>query len=127
MSEILMHPASIVVLALAVATAAGRLLMWIGGVNEHKSEVSEFMREIRADIKKIFQRLPSKTLDRGSPVRLTALGDEVAKQIGARKWAVNQAGALRERVRAGLRIGSRISPSSMSGTNTGLPDSSRHS
>ena len=101
-----MHPASIVVLALAVATATGRLLMWIGGVNEHKSEVSEFMREIRADIKRIFQRLPSKTPDRGSPVRLTALGAEVAKQIGARRWAVNQAGALRERVqgRAPYRI-----------------------
>ena len=77
-------------LAILLVFALGGLVWlskWIGGVNEHKSEVGKFMEEIRDDIKKIFRRLPSKTLDRGSPIQLTALGDsrleETAYQNGA--------------------------------------------
>ena len=65
---------------LLVAALAGLVWLskWIGGVNEHKSEVGRLMQEIRTDIKKIFQRLPSEALDRDSPIRLTDLGDEMA-------------------------------------------------
>lgn len=85
---------------LLVAALAGLVWLskWIGGVNEHKSEVGRLMQEIRTDIKKIFQRLPSEALDRDSPIRLTDLGDEMATRIDAGAWAAKEAVALRERV-----------------------------
>ena len=88
-------------LAILLVSALGGLVWiskWTGGVNEHKSEVSKFMQEIRDDVKKIFRRLPSKTLDRGSPLHLTDLGIDVASQIEAHTWAGEQAKALRARV-----------------------------
>ncbi len=90
--------APLVILLVFVLGGLVWLSKWIGSVNEHKSTVAEFMKEIRADIKRIFRRLPSKTLAQESPIRLTPLGEEIAKALDAPTWAERQAGSLRGRV-----------------------------
>ena len=83
------NPAWIVVAAVAVLGSLGKLIHWMGKMEEHRSSVSEFMGEIRTDIKQIFDRLPIPTVANGSPVRLTDLGRTIAKSLRAKEWAVS--------------------------------------
>ena len=43
----------------------------------------EFMKEIRADTREIFKRLPDPFLEKASPVTLAKRGEEAAKRIKA--------------------------------------------
>ena len=55
--------------------------IWIGSVNTHLKSFKDAVSEIRDDIKKILQWMPSKTIDSGSPLKLTTMGDKVSKSI----------------------------------------------
>ncbi len=78
---------------LPVATAVGLVSallgigIWIGGVNSDRENFKEFIREVREDIKKILRRLPPRTIEGASPLRLTELGRAISKELDAGKWA----------------------------------------
>ena len=81
----------IVVAIISAASAMVGIGMWIGKVNTNLStfntSLSQFMKEIRADIKKIFERLPSPTLSGSSPLRLNDLGRSISEKLEGRTWA----------------------------------------
>ena len=56
---------------------------WTGGVNTSLTAFKEAVVEIRGDIKKILQWIPSKTVDSDSPLKLTTVGGKVSKSIDA--------------------------------------------
>ncbi len=58
-----------------------------GKVDADRATFKEFMAKIREDIKKILRRLPPRTVEGASPLRLTELGEQVSKEIGASEWA----------------------------------------
>ena len=67
---------------------------WRGKVDSDRDAFKKFIeemrtdiREIRADIKRIFQILPPATATTQSPLRLTDLGKEISEFIEARAWA----------------------------------------
>lgn len=95
-----MAPGVIVVVALVGALV--KWLLWIGAMNEHKSEVGEFMREIRADIKRVFQRLPAEPIGAASPRTLTDYGETIRDVVGAVEWATAEALGLVTKVQ-GMR------------------------
>ena len=73
------------------------LIYWMGGINEHRKTVTTFMKEIRADMKRIFDRLPQAPagVRTGSPFSLTDFGQEMSKNMGAAGWAAEVAPTLR--------------------------------
>ena len=75
------------IVGVASASALFWFFHWIGKMNEHKSGVSAFMNEIRADVKKILGRLPAQTTASASPIRLTDLGETVSVELSAKDWA----------------------------------------
>lgn len=96
---------------------------WVGGVNqrldhhsaildhhsaileEHSAaldQINTLLDQIRRDIRKLFNRLPPDTVDDDSPLRLTELGEQIARQLDARTWAALTAEQLRDRV-SGMR------------------------
>ena len=84
---------------LAVVGALLGIGKWIGAVNTDRESFKEFMNEIRADIKKIFQRLPPSPVTGNSPLRLTDFGKEIADKFGAFEWARELAPELVDGVR----------------------------
>ena len=118
---------ALVLTGLAVTVAIGTLTFrggrWVEGVNrqlsghrsllrdhssllrDHSSLLNShtaLLNQIRREIKKLFNRLPSSTVEENSPLRLSALGREIAEAIAASAWARKMAGCLRERV-SGMR------------------------
>lgn len=86
------------VLIVGAATGLAWLLLWIGGIKEHKSSVTKFMTEIREDIKKILNRLPADPIGAKSPLSLTDYGEKIAEAVGAKSWAREHAEIVRGRV-----------------------------
>ena len=86
MDNWLSTPLIVIATIAAISTVLG-IGMWIGSVNSDRSRFGEFMKEVRDDIKEILSRLPSKVTDTGSPIRLTELGEQIAKDIRAEEWA----------------------------------------
>ena len=89
-------------LAVAVGLIFG-LGQWKGKVDSDrdtfKRTLDAFMVEIRADIKRIFERLPAPEPVAGaSPLRLTELGRSLSERLGASAWAEEQAPLLLDRV-----------------------------
>lgn len=80
-----------------VAIIAGTLKVgaWKGKVDADRQSFKEFMDEIRADIKKIFDRLPPATSTSASPLQLTDLGKDVSEFIEAKAWASCRSGSQR--------------------------------
>ena len=72
---------------LAALVLLGKLLLWIGKANEKFSSIENSLVDIKADIKKIFLRLPETPVKNGSPVQLTDLGEKIAEWLEAEKWA----------------------------------------
>ena len=85
------------VAAIAIGTILVKCGIWIGGVNHHKSDVATFMREIRDRLDRLFERLPSKSLEKGSPLRLSELGSTISERIKAADWATKTAPDLIDR------------------------------
>ena len=73
-------------------------MMWIGSVNEHKSAVTKYMGKIDRQLDSLLNRIPVVTVARGSPLRLTELGEEISVALDASSWASQAAEELRDRV-----------------------------
>ena len=74
---------------------------WRGSVDQQLTNhdtwfdgLKEDIQAIRSSIQQIFLRLPPNTVGGSSPLRLTDLGEEVAKAIQADTWAKYQAQSL---------------------------------
>ena len=87
-------PAAIIAVGTAIIAVVSALIgigIWIGKVTFNLSalntSLSDFMKEIRTDIKKIFERLPSPTLSENSPLRLNDLGQSISEKLKVRTWA----------------------------------------
>ena len=71
---------------------------WYKDVNHDRKDFSAFMEEVRADIKKIFERLPPKAVNNESPLKLTEYGETLSSFLGAEKWATEIVETLLPRV-----------------------------
>ena len=92
---------SAIIATLSVSIAIGvrifRLGKWVGEVDKDRDSCNSFIGEVRVDIKKIFERLPSTAIASDSPIRLTDLGKKISKHINATDWAMSEAEKLFER------------------------------
>ena len=73
----------IAITIVAVASSLGWLLMWVGGLKEHKSEVTKFMAEVRETLRSILLRLPPVPTGTTSPRHLTDYGETIRDKVGA--------------------------------------------
>ena len=64
-----------------------RAARWTGRVDDTLASLTESVREIRADIKKIFSALPPPPVAGSSPLRLTEFGEKIAASMNAKQWA----------------------------------------
>ena len=92
----------IVIALLAVLSVFWTMARWTGMVDSGIRELKDGQKELRGDVKTILGRLPSKVIESGSPIRLTDLGVEVAKDLMAESWASDAATRLEAEV-AGKR------------------------
>ena len=80
----------LILATIAITAWATHLKDWRGKVDEDRKEYKEsitgILAEIQKDIKNIFHRLPSSTVEPGSPLRLSTLGEKVAEEIGIEQW-----------------------------------------
>lgn len=83
-----------VTLVLAAIGFAHRYGKWQGEVNTDRTSLKDFMLEVRADIKKILERLPPPTTASSSPIRLTELGTQISEKLDAKSWAKIEAEKL---------------------------------
>lgn len=64
-----------------------------------KDTLNSFMGEIRADVRRIFERLPPPNpIASTSPIRLTEMGESISEKLGADVIAEHHAPILRERI-----------------------------
>ena len=89
-----------VIITLAVLIA--RLAKWMGKIDEAQSTIKttldSFMKEIRADIKMILERMGPATSTSGSPITLTDLGRQISSHLNAGKIADSLVPEVRDRV-----------------------------
>lgn len=98
---------AVVALTIAVVSAIARFSRWSGQVDSDRSSFKKFvdemmgeMKEVRNDIKKIFQRLPPERLTASSsPVQLTDRGKQIAEESGMDKLAERLAPGLHAEVK----------------------------
>ncbi len=64
-----------------------RVARWTGNVDNMLSSLTDNVREIRADIKKLFSALPPVPVVGSSPLRLTEFGEKIAASMNAKEWA----------------------------------------
>ena len=92
--------------AITALVIVGRVVFligqWKGKVDEaqsaFKTSLDSFMEEIRADIKRIFERIGPATATSGSPIRLTDLGRKISAHLDAGAIADSLVPQLRARV-----------------------------
>ena len=76
-----------------VATVGGikgilQIGKWVGNREGFEGSVSEAIKEMREDVKKIFSRLPAEPFfGTNSPLSLTDLGKVISKELNATVWA----------------------------------------
>ena len=95
-----------ITITITVLGAAGGIIWktgrWVGkvdsetsGVREFAQEIRDNLREMRTHINDIFSRLPPpRTVETGSPVRLSEFGRQVAAKLQADEWASQAAPTL---------------------------------
>ena len=88
------NPVIYIIPAIAVIGALVTVGIWIGNMNSFKDTVGDTLKEIRDDIKKLFERLPPAVISEGSPISLTELGRSISEEIGASTWAEEQVEGL---------------------------------
>ena len=100
------NPVFWIIMLTSVCTVAGIIFAagrWKGEIDSERkrleSTLNAFMAEIRADIKKIFLRLPSSTLSEESPLQLTELGRGISERLEAPRWASETAEKVRPRTK----------------------------
>ena len=81
------NPLIYVVGGIALLGTVWRLGVWMGSVNEFKTGVRPILDEIRNDIKKILNLLPSPVTATESPIKLSDLGRTISGELDADKWA----------------------------------------
>ena len=91
------NPTVYVIFGLAVLGGVFTAGKWIGGVNEFTKTVGKAIDEIQKDIKQIFLKLDGETSD-GSPIRLTELGEKLAKEVNAEDLAKVVVCALADKI-----------------------------
>lgn len=91
--------AAVTSILLAVIGFVYKYGKWQGEVNTDRANFKEFMTEIRDDIKKIFERLPTPAVSPGSPLRLTEYGEKLSDFLNAEKWASETANAVESKVK----------------------------
>ena len=72
---------------------------WVGTVNSERGAFKTFMEEVRADIKKILDRVPAPTVTGKSPVTLTDFGENISERLRVKDWADHHAPNMVERSR----------------------------
>ena len=100
------NPGSVVLAALAVGGALVAIGQWIGAVNADRGKFSEFMREVRDDLRTIraqitdlFRLVDSPhPVSGASPLHLTDMGKDMAARLDAYEWARKLAPRLRDEV-----------------------------
>ena len=83
--------ASVVV---GIIFAAGQ---WKGRVDSDRDIFRSTLKEIRDDIKRVFQLLPRETIGGSSPLRLTELGRSISQTLNASQWAEDASRRLADR------------------------------
>ncbi len=91
------NPTTVISTITGIAAIATILIVvgkWIGKREEFErtaketfADINEALAEIRADIKKIFERLPVPVSTKKSPIRLTEFGQTVSDYLKAQQWA----------------------------------------
>ena len=94
MHELVGHPATWIIAAVAIAGAVFAAGKWYGAVNNDRDSFKEFMTEVRDDIKEILSRLSPPPVAGQSPVQLTDFGKEISEAVSAAEWARNEAAKL---------------------------------
>ena len=89
-------------IVVGILVALVGIAYWAGSVRTDVNTLKVFMEEIRNDIKKIFERLPSSTTGGQSPINLTDLGKEISQELNAAQWAKSVAISLIHRERQEL-------------------------
>ena len=82
---------------LAVIALIFKFGSWYGEVNSDRNKFSNFIEEIRKDIKEILSRLPPSPTTSSSPIQLTELGKQISENIDAKSWAEKFAQELFEK------------------------------
>lgn len=85
--QVMLAVAAMTTATVAIFGALAAFARWTGKVDASVSNFSEFMTEIRADIKQILQRLPAPAVSGASPLKLTELVEEMAASMQAKSWA----------------------------------------
>ncbi len=79
---------------LAVVGLIFKFGKWYGEVNSDQARFSDFIKEIRKDIKDILSRLPPAPTTGSSPIQLTEIGERISNHISAKEWAATEADNL---------------------------------
>ena len=85
---------------LGILGAVVKTGMWIGNVNSDQDNFKKFMGDVKEDLHEIragvWQLLGKPLpLERGSPLRLTDYGKDIAAKLNATTWASTEANKLR--------------------------------
>lgn len=81
-------------IAVAVIVIIFGIGKWVGAINSDRASFKTFMNEVRDDIKRILARLPTPTVEPGSPLQLTEFGEKISRSLGVKDWALNEAMGL---------------------------------
>ena len=77
----------IVVAVVTALTILYKFASWQGTVDADLTGIKGFMVEIREDIKKIFQKMPSSIATAQSPRKLTDYGEKLSSKLNAKEWS----------------------------------------
>ena len=96
-----------VALLLAAIPLALRFGRWQGEVNSDRASFREFTAEIKTDIREIRNQvtklvglIPPSVAQTASPLRLTDLGEAIAKKLNADEWATNNLASVEKEIRS---------------------------
>ena len=96
-TEIIGHPATWILAAVAVGAALANHWKWVGAVNEDRKTLKEQMQGVAADFKKltreVYLGLPAGTAGSASPRCLTEVGKKVSDALDAPAIAAELAAA----------------------------------
>ena len=93
------------IIILAGAGLIVRLIIWYANVNSDRKSFKEFMGRIEKKIEQIFERLPSRTIESQSPIRLNELGRKISGKLDAATWAMNEAEKFSEKIEGADALG----------------------
>ena len=89
----------IIIVVIAIGTLLWKAIRWTSNVDNNLSSLTENVKEIREDIKKLFSALPPATVAGASPLHLTEFGERIAASLDADGWASELAPKLSPEVK----------------------------